>query len=47
MKYTITEEIVKGITNVLYELNIGAKTLNAIVAELKKTPVVAAIQAIQ
>lgn len=35
-KYIITEEKINGITQVLFDLNVGAKTLQAIVTTLKE-----------
>lgn len=38
-KYEITEETVNKIANTLFDLNVGAKTLAAIVEALKVTPI--------
>lgn len=40
MEYKITEKVVNDIAQVLHNLDIGSKTLSAIVEALKKNPIV-------
>lgn len=39
MKYTISEENIRAINQVLFELNVGAKTLAQIINTLKANPI--------
>ena len=39
-EYKITEELVNGIAQTLHNIDVGSKTLSAIVEALKKIPIV-------